>query len=103
MFFFKIRPSGPRTLNGILAMTLALSPRANYTGGGTFFEHMGEDSIIEMERAPFDILFREMDCFVIHGGLGTTVDALRMHRPIAVIGVLLMDQRGLMSEIFPKW
>jgi len=48
---------------------------------------------IEVERAPFDILFREMDAFVIHGGLGTTVDALRMHKPIQVSGVLLMDQR----------
>jgi len=48
---------------------------------------------IEIERAPFDILFREMDAFVIHGGLGTTVDALRMHKPIQVSGVLLMDQR----------
>ena len=30
---------------------------------------------------------------MIHGGLGTTVDALRVHKPIAVSGVLLMDQR----------
>jgi len=48
---------------------------------------------IELARAPFDILFREMDVFIIHGGLGTTVDALRMHKPVAVTGVLLMDQR----------
>jgi len=48
---------------------------------------------MEMERAPFDILFHEMDAFIIHGGLGTTVEALRMHKPIAVSGVLLMDQR----------
>ena len=34
-----------------------------------------------------------MDLFVVHGGLGTTVEALRMHKPIAVTGILLMDQR----------
>jgi len=52
-----------------------------------------EKLFMEVERAPFDILFAEMDAFVIHGGLGTTVDALRVHKPIAVSGVLLMDQR----------
>lgn len=36
--------------DGILALTLALSPRANYTGGGTFYEHLGEDHILEMEQ-----------------------------------------------------
>ena len=40
---------GPRDA-GILAMTLALSPRANYTGGGTFFEHLGEGCAPPMER-----------------------------------------------------
>ena len=35
--------------NGVLALTLALSPRANYTGGGTFFEHLGEDALVEMD------------------------------------------------------
>ena len=30
--------------------TLALSPTGNYSGGGTFFEHMGEDRIVEMEQ-----------------------------------------------------
>ncbi|CAE8679823.1 unnamed protein product [Polarella glacialis] len=34
-----------------------------------------------------------MDCFIIHGGLGTTVEALRTHKPVAVTGLLLMDQR----------
>jgi hypothetical protein len=41
----KYNSSHPRTDvhvdDGILALTLALSPRANYSGGGTFFEHMG--------------------------------------------------------------
>jgi len=50
----KYNVSHPRTDvhvdNGILAMTLALSPRANYSGGGTFFEHMGPDALVEMEQ-----------------------------------------------------
>ena len=50
----KYNSSHPRTDihvdDGILALTLALSPRANYTGGGTFFEHLGEDRILEMEQ-----------------------------------------------------
>ena len=29
----------------------------------------------------------------VHGGLGTTVEALRTRRPVAVTGLLLMDQR----------
>jgi len=35
--------------NGILAMTLAMTPRTEYTGGGTFFEHMGVDNILQMD------------------------------------------------------
>ena len=50
----KYNSSHPRTDihvdDGILAMTLALSPRANYSGGGTFFEHMGEENILEMDQ-----------------------------------------------------
>ncbi len=50
----KYNASHPRTDvhvdDGILALTLALSPRANYTGGGTFFEHLGDDNIVEMEQ-----------------------------------------------------
>ncbi|KAL1504396.1 hypothetical protein AB1Y20_010802 [Prymnesium parvum] len=50
----KYNASHPRTDvhvdDGILAMTLALSPRANYTGGGTFFEHLGEGSILPMDQ-----------------------------------------------------
>ena len=30
---------------------------------------------------------------MVHGGLGTTVEALRMRKPTAVTGILLMDQR----------
>ena len=50
----KYNASHPRTDvhvdDGILALTLALSPRANYTGGGTFFEHLGEDHVLPMEQ-----------------------------------------------------
>jgi len=49
--------------------------------------------LLEMEKADFGLLFREMDAFVVHGGLGTTVEALRMRKPTAVTGILLMDQR----------
>jgi hypothetical protein len=56
----KYNSSHPRTDvhvdDGILALTLALSPRANYTGGGTFFEHLGEENIIEMEQVGDDRL-----------------------------------------------
>jgi len=31
--------------------------------------------------------------FIVHGGLGTTVEALRMKKPTVVTGPLLMDQR----------
>lgn len=35
--------------NGVLALTLALSPQTDYEGGGTFFEHLGEDALVEMD------------------------------------------------------
>ena len=35
--------------NGILAMTLAMTRKEDYTGGGTFFEHMGANAILEMD------------------------------------------------------
>ena len=48
----KYNSSHPRTDvhidDGILALTLALSPRANYTGGGTYYEHM--DEVLPMEQ-----------------------------------------------------
>lgn len=49
--------------------------------------------LLESEKADFGVLFDQMDCFIVHGGLGTTVEALRRHKPVAVTGVLLMDQR----------
>lgn len=49
----KYNASHPRTDvhidNGILAMTLAMTPTHNYTGGGTYFEHMGADDILQMD------------------------------------------------------
>ena len=35
--------------NGILAMTLAMSPQSDYVGGGTFYEHMGVDNVLPMD------------------------------------------------------
>jgi len=52
-----------------------------------------QGKLLEAERADFGVLFRELDAFIVHGGLGTTVEALRMRKPVAVTGVLLMDQR----------
>jgi len=49
--------------------------------------------LLELERADFGVLFRQMDAFVVHGGLGTTVEALRLKKPTTVTGLLLMDQR----------
>ena len=43
-----------------------------------------------------------MDAFVVHGGLGTTVEALRMRKPVAVTGILLMDQRFWGKVCFDK-
>jgi len=35
--------------NGILAMTISMNPSNQYNGGGTFFEHMGNANVIEMD------------------------------------------------------
>jgi len=49
----KYNASHPRTDvhidNGILAMTLAMTPKNDYVGGGTFFEHMGNDNVLPMD------------------------------------------------------
>jgi len=52
-----------------------------------------EGRILEEKGAPFGKLFPELDCIIIHGGLGTTAEALRVGVPVIVTGVLLMDQR----------
>lgn len=35
--------------NGILAMTLAMTPQNQYQGGGTFYEHWGLDDVLQMD------------------------------------------------------
>jgi len=49
----KYNSSHPRTDvhvdNGILAMTIAMTPMDEYDGGGTFFEHMGTDHVLPMD------------------------------------------------------
>eukprot|EP00554_Chaetoceros_debilis_P002154 CAMPEP_0194089318 /NCGR_PEP_ID=MMETSP0149-20130528/33730_1 /TAXON_ID=122233 /ORGANISM="Chaetoceros debilis, Strain MM31A-1" /LENGTH=650 /DNA_ID=CAMNT_0038773209 /DNA_START=246 /DNA_END=2198 /DNA_ORIENTATION=+ len=49
----KYNASHPRTDvhidNGILAMTVAMTPKNEYVGGGTFFEHMGIDDVLPMD------------------------------------------------------
>lgn len=49
----KYNTSHPRTDvhvdNGILAMTLAMTPKDEYIGGGTFFEHMGVENVLPMD------------------------------------------------------
>merc|ERR1711957_503413 len=57
---------------------------------------------LDIERADFGNLFQRMDCFIIHGGLGTTVEALRLHKPCMVTGPLLLDQRFWGTVCFTK-
>jgi tetratricopeptide (TPR) repeat protein len=49
----KYNASHPRTDvhidNGILALTLAMTPTNDYAGGGTYFEHMGLDNVLQMD------------------------------------------------------
>lgn len=56
----KYNSSHPRTDvhvdNGVLALTVAMSPMTDYVGGGTYFEHMGVDNVIEMDVVSFLLL-----------------------------------------------
>ena len=49
----KYNASHPRTDvhidNGILAMTLAMTPMDQYKGGGTYFEHLGDNFVLPMD------------------------------------------------------
>ena len=49
----KYNSSHPRTDvhvdNGILALTVAMTPQTEYSGGGTFFEHMGVQNVLPMD------------------------------------------------------
>lgn len=56
-------------------------------------EVLKRDRFLEIEKADFGVLFQHIDAFIVHGGLGTTVEALRMKKPCVVTGPLLMDQR----------
>ena len=47
-------------------------------------------TLLEVARADFGLLFQRMDAFIVHGGLGTTVEAMRMKKPVAVTGILLV-------------
>ena len=49
--------------------------------------------LLEVSACDFGLLFPKMDAFIVHGGLGTTVEAMRMRRPVCVTGILLFDQR----------
>jgi hypothetical protein len=61
-----------------------------------------QKKFVEVERADFGKLFKFMDFFIIQGGLGTTVEALRMKKPVAVSGPLLLDQRFWGQVCFDK-
>jgi len=52
-----------------------------------------EGRFCEAASADFGELFPQMDAFVVHGGLGSTVEALRTRKPVGVTGILLFDQR----------
>merc|ERR1712232_777064 len=58
--------------------------------------------LLEVQRADFGVLFKMVDCFIIHGGLGTTVEALRTGKPLVTSGPLLLDQRFWGSVCFRK-
>eukprot|EP01126_Amoeba_proteus_P066699 TRINITY_DN9707_c0_g1_i2.p1 TRINITY_DN9707_c0_g1~~TRINITY_DN9707_c0_g1_i2.p1 ORF type:complete len:565 (-),score=112.25 TRINITY_DN9707_c0_g1_i2:19-1527(-) len=56
-------------------------------------EYKNQGRLYECPGAPYGRLFPEMDCLILHGGLGATSEALRAGVPTIVTGILLMDQR----------
>ncbi|KAL1510632.1 hypothetical protein AB1Y20_006933 [Prymnesium parvum] len=56
-------------------------------------EFTAEGKLLEVESADFGVLFPHIDAFIVHGGLGTTVEALRTGKPVMISGCLLFDQR----------
>ena len=77
----------------------APAPAARTTSRATSATMMDLDGLkaqgklLEVNEADFGLLFAHIDAFVVHGGLGTTVEALRTGKPVAVSGCLLFDQR----------
>ena len=61
-----------------------------------------EGRLLEVDKADFGALFQLMDAFIVHGGLGTTVEAMRMKKPVAVTGILLFDQRFWGDVVYQK-
>ena len=55
--------------------------------------HKAKGLLLEGTVAPFGELLPLMDVNIIHGGLGTTAEAMRAGKPVIVTGILLMDQR----------
>jgi hypothetical protein len=51
-----------------------------------------QGAFLEVAKGDFGVLFPQMDALIVHGGLGTTVEALRARKPVAVTGILMMDQ-----------
>lgn len=65
-----------------------------------FAKFKAEHRIMEVPVAPFTHLFPLCDFLILHGGLGTTSEALRAGRPCLVTGFLLFDQRFWGKRIF---
>ena len=49
--------------------------------------------LLELAAVDFGQMFQHIDAFVVHGGLGTTAEAMRCGKPVAITGVLHLDQR----------
>jgi len=74
-------------------------PRATLTAAHAL---KARGTLLEVSRADFGVLFPKMDAFIVQGGLGTTVEAMRMRKPVAVTGILLFDQRFWGSVVHTK-
>ena len=77
------------------------TPSAKTAAAAADFTAKGK--LLEVERADFGLLFREMDAFVVHGGLGTTVEALRMRKPTVVTGGRAVANLQWHSAKYGEW